>query len=298
MSWHPMVIAAAKELNQRVADSCNVNADDQWALEGEVYISDADAMLKAAGVNFDAPIPSPEGGPTLTDEQIDKLLHALDDVALNFGDDLPGLALNSRGLERSRAVARAALAAQPQPESLLMKLAGIAAECTDPDTTDALDALIADTPTRAEPSPAEGDERAHNAAGLADMLRGIADEHSIELTDLARRALDEAANLLSQPQPKGLTITPLEEQQMFDDWCPYKGNPDPRVVWAAAIEAVNGMQLQATQAPAPGADDARDAARWRTFIGLDYAIRSEWAANLSLAPVLTQWVDNASKEQP
>lgn len=44
-----MVIAAAKELNKRVADSCNVNADDQWALEGDVFISDADAMLEAAG---------------------------------------------------------------------------------------------------------------------------------------------------------------------------------------------------------------------------------------------------------
>ena len=41
-------------------------------------------------------------------------------------------------------------------------------------------------------------------------------------------------------------ITPLMESQMFDDWCPYKGNPDPRVVWAAAIEAVNGLLLGAT----------------------------------------------------
>lgn len=48
--------------------------------------------------------------PALTDMQIDKLLHALDDIALNFGDDLPGLALNSRGLERSRDVVRRAFA--------------------------------------------------------------------------------------------------------------------------------------------------------------------------------------------
>lgn len=60
-----------------------------------------------------------------------------------------------------------------------------------------------------------------------------------------------AAIGVAHPQPKGLTITPLEEQQMFDDWCPYKGNPDPRVVWAAAIEAVNGMQLLAARVPAP-----------------------------------------------
>ncbi len=45
-------------------------------------------------------------------------------------------------------------------------------------------------------------------------------------------------------------ITPLMEQQMFDDWCPYKGNPDPRVVWAAAVDAVNGLLLGATPQPA------------------------------------------------
>ena len=44
-------------------------------------------------------------------------------------------------------------------------------------------------------------------------------------------------------------ITPLMESQMFDDWCPYKGNPDPRVIWAAAIEAANGLLLGATTQP-------------------------------------------------
>jgi hypothetical protein len=33
---------------------------------------------------------------------------------------------------------------------------------------------------------------------------------------------------------------------MFDDWCPYKGNPDPRTVWASAIDSVNGLLLGAT----------------------------------------------------
>jgi len=37
----------------------------------------------------------------------------------------------------------------------------------------------------------------------------------------------------------------------------------------------------------------QDAARWRTFIGLPYNIRSEWVVNLSIAAVLTQWVDQA-----
>lgn len=47
-----------------------------------------------------------ESVPTLNDMQIDRLLHELDNVALNFGDDIPGLALNSRGLERSSDVVR------------------------------------------------------------------------------------------------------------------------------------------------------------------------------------------------
>lgn len=48
-----------------------------------------------------------------------------------------------------------------------------------------------------------------------------------------------------------LLITPLMEQQMFDDWCPYSGNPDPRTVWSAAIEAVNGLHLTVSQPKEP-----------------------------------------------
>ena len=49
--------------------------------------------------------------------------------------------------------------------------------------------------------------------------------------------------LAATAQPAPLTISPLEEQQLFDSWCPYKGNPDPRVVWAAAVDAVNGVLI-------------------------------------------------------
>ena len=49
--------------------------------------------------------------------------------------------------------------------------------------------------------------------------------------------------------------------------------------------------------PTPQADSVlEDAARWQTFIALPYATRAEWASNLSLAPVLTQWVDAARKQ--
>lgn len=53
--------------------------------------------------------------------------------------------------------------------------------------------------------------------------------------------------MLEQQQAEPVAfITPLMEQQMFEDWCPYDGNPDPRTVWAAAIEAVNGLLLGAS----------------------------------------------------
>jgi hypothetical protein len=65
--------------------------------------------------------------------------------------------------------------------------------------------------------------------------------------------LNEYVPLYTKAQPKQeqgepvAFITPLMESQMFDDWCPYKGNPDPRVVWAAAIESANGLLLGAKQ---------------------------------------------------
>lgn len=68
-----------------------------------------------------------------------------------------------------------------------------------------------------------------------------------QLNEKAITAIKEA---LAQPEQEPVAfITPLMEQQMFDDWCPYKGSPDPRVVWAAAIDAVNGLLLGATTPP-------------------------------------------------
>ena len=53
------------------------------------------------------------------------------------------------------------------------------------------------------------------------------------------------------------------------------------------------MLAATPQAPAPALDAGvvRDAERWRKFVSLDYKVRREWAANLSLTPVLTEWVD-------
>lgn len=51
MGHSHMTVAAAKEQCRRVADSCNVYFDDLWKTEGEVFLSDADAMLKACGAH-------------------------------------------------------------------------------------------------------------------------------------------------------------------------------------------------------------------------------------------------------
>ena len=43
-----MVVAAARMLNERQADACGVDKDDQWKMYGQDFIEDARAMLEAA----------------------------------------------------------------------------------------------------------------------------------------------------------------------------------------------------------------------------------------------------------
>lgn len=86
-----------------------------------------------------------------------------------------------------------------------------------------------------------------------------------------------------------------------------------RAEWSSAYgraDALNDVQERMTTLHKPTVDKAwgrfqvamaadsvlEDAARWQTFIALPYATRAEWASNLSLAPVLTQWVDTARKQ--
>lgn len=57
-------------------------------------------------------------------------------------------------------------------------------------------------------------------ASLANTLRGIADEHSIELTDEARRALDRAAVLLKN---QGAAEAHGDERAAFEAWCVSQG---------------------------------------------------------------------------
>lgn len=71
---------------------------------------------------------------------------------------------------------------------------------------------------------------------LAEALRRISDckfgmttADAYHLQEIAREAL--AAHEAAQEQAVE------DEQSAFEAWCPYKGNPDPRTVWAAAFQA-------------------------------------------------------------
>ena len=47
----PDVSAMAKVLSDRAADACNINRDDNWAMYGQEYIDDVQAMLGVARLN-------------------------------------------------------------------------------------------------------------------------------------------------------------------------------------------------------------------------------------------------------
>lgn len=133
-------------------------------------------------------------------------------------------------------------------------------------------------------------------AKLAEALRWIADyphthdSHLIAMRNGAREAL--AAYEQAQAATKFDAEVHSADANLIGKhnalWVNYMALKDE-------VEQLR-ERLAATPAPAPNAD-TQDAARWRTFIGLPHAIRAEWAANLSLAPMLTSWVDSAAKEQ-
>ena len=45
-----VIVAAARVLNARAAEQCDVDAEDQWKVYGEGFLLDAEAALIAAGV--------------------------------------------------------------------------------------------------------------------------------------------------------------------------------------------------------------------------------------------------------
>lgn len=99
-----------REWLEGMVDAWLASAEESTPLVADAFRTCAADLERALRLNPREAVQSPAPAPGLTDMQIDKLLHALDDLALNFGDDLPGLALNSRGLERSREAVRKALA--------------------------------------------------------------------------------------------------------------------------------------------------------------------------------------------
>ena len=79
--------------------------------------------------------------------------------------------------------------------------------------------------------------------------------------------------------------------KLFND--PQASQVDAGDLLISMAQLVDLLCLAGSQAAA----DRKDAERWRTFIGLPYEARADWATNISLAPVLTSWVDQAAKEQ-
>jgi hypothetical protein len=79
------------------------------------------------------------------------------------------------------------------------------------------------------------------------LEEALAKQKCVDANDTSKERVAKAhENVHEQEQGEPVAfITPLMEYQMFDDWCPYKGNPDPRTIWAAAIKAVNGLLLGA-----------------------------------------------------
>ena len=45
----PMTITAARVLNNRAAEACGIDADDQWMIHADEFLDDAQAMLDAVG---------------------------------------------------------------------------------------------------------------------------------------------------------------------------------------------------------------------------------------------------------
>ena len=117
--------------------------------------------------------------------------------------------------------------------------------------------------------------------------------------DNAHRAL---AAFDAQAEAKPAPAEPVAfDAEGFRAWVK-RELPDDTIIgsgtwWADHLTAwAQRFVKAAPAAPAPH-PDTKDAERWRTFIGLPYEIRAEWAVNLSLTPTLISWVDSATKEQ-
>lgn len=96
------------------------------------------------------------------------------------------------------------------------------------------------------------------------------------LRDQVGAALATKPQAGEQKPVASIYISPNGERE-FDDW--------------RHDLPVGRNELYTAPQPEQVAQDKIDAERWRAFIGLEYRVRAEWACNLSLVPVLTEWVD-------
>lgn len=184
--------------------------------------------------------------------------------------------------------------------------------------------LFASAPTPTESQPAEADERSEREAFEAwaneDFYSGLADigdtwnEGRENYTDFAHHMAFHAwqARALSAPTAPA-QAEPVHWRALLDPaQRPHKLQTRHHVVgftsykaceefvaseldmngWRYTIEPLYNRPACATPPTAASDAERLDAERWRAFIGLDYEFRAEWATNLSLAPVLTKWVDN------
>ena len=167
----------------------------------------------------------------LTDEQIDKMLHDLDDRALAHGDNLPGLTLNSSELPVYRSIVRAAVAAQAVPA------AGLTDEQVIQFATQVLmqggsrldvPRRLADFRLAASPAPAEAKEEPRNTAthrhlsaliGLWLGARQRGDFKYAEGSAVDKAVKEAIEHLKDWPYSEAApALTEEQEREAFEAW--------------------------------------------------------------------------------
>ena len=143
--------------------------------------------------------------------------------------------LNTLPLIREASQTLAALASEPQAEPA----------CSCPSGDGSLR-----WPCAAHPAPPVGQPEGDRSKFSAEVLASY-DAADVAHTDTAL-SLFEAGHKAGRAEQPG--AVGLSEQAAFEAWCPYKGNPDPRIVWSAAWRAA----LAATQPVAPPPHAALD----------------------------------------
>lgn len=102
------VVAAARVLNKRAAEACNVDEEDSWKTYGDEYKDDAREALQAAAIAAE-----PDTELTALRARVGELERALTDLLASdranqseiVGRDVDGHPLNASGVARLQALA-------------------------------------------------------------------------------------------------------------------------------------------------------------------------------------------------